>query len=104
MGTIAEPGQGITREELALATRNRGMPLEALVHDVTPVGLHYILVHFDIPLIDAGAWRLRVGRHVRRSLELTIDDIRSHPQVTMPVTMECAGNGRARLDPRPISN
>ena len=104
MGTIAEPGRGITREELALATRNRGMPLEALVHDVTPVGLHYILVHFDIPMIDAGAWRLRVGGHVRRSLELTIDDIRSHPQVTMPVTMECAGNGRARLDPRPISN
>jgi DMSO/TMAO reductase YedYZ molybdopterin-dependent catalytic subunit len=104
MGSVAESGQGITREELALATRNRGMPLEALHHDVTPVGLHYILVHFDIPAVDAGTWRLRVGGQVRRPLELSIEDIRSRPTVTTPVTMECAGNGRARFEPRPISN
>ena len=42
----------ITPAELALATRNRGMPLEAMRHDVTPVGLHYMLVHFDIPALD----------------------------------------------------
>ena len=36
-------GEGITAEELQLAARNHGMPLEALRHDVTPVGLHYLL-------------------------------------------------------------
>ena len=37
-----EPTEGpLTFEELQLATRNRGMPLEALRYDVTPTGLHY---------------------------------------------------------------
>ena len=100
----AEPTTGpLTFEELALAGRNRGMPLEALHYDLTPAGLHYPLIHFDIPVIDPDAWRLRVGGRVRRPLELNLGDIRSRPTVTVPVTMECAGNGRARLDPRPLS-
>jgi DMSO/TMAO reductase YedYZ molybdopterin-dependent catalytic subunit len=103
MVELAASGQGITTMELAQATRNRGMPLEALRHDVTPVGLHYLLVHFDIPALDPESWRLRVGGNVRRELELTLDEIRGRPATTMPVTLECAGNGRARLEPRPMS-
>ncbi len=103
MVEVAEAGQGITAEELALATRNRGMPLEALRYDLTPTGLHYLLVHFDIPDVDAGTWRLRVGGNVRMPLELDLADLRSRPSRTVPVTMECAGNGRARLEPRPRS-
>jgi sulfane dehydrogenase subunit SoxC len=98
------PTEGpLTLEELQLAARNKGMPLEALRYDVTPVGLHYLLVHFDIPAIDPSIWRLRIGGNVGQALELTLDEIRSRPRVTMPVTLECAGNGRARLMPRPIS-
>ena len=41
-----------TAEEVALAARNRGMPLEALRYDLTPPGLHYLLIHFDIPDAD----------------------------------------------------
>ena len=37
------------KEELQLALRNRGMPLEALRYPITPTGLHYLLVHYDIP-------------------------------------------------------
>jgi DMSO/TMAO reductase YedYZ molybdopterin-dependent catalytic subunit len=103
MVDLAASGQGITAMELAQATRNRGMPLEALKHDVTPVGLHYLLVHFDIPAPDPESWRLRIGGSVRRELELTLDEIRARPATTMPVTLECAGNGRARLEPRPMS-
>ena len=55
------PDEPLTLEELALAARNRGMPLEALRYDVTPTGLHYLLIHFDIPYVDAGDWRLDVG-------------------------------------------
>jgi DMSO/TMAO reductase YedYZ molybdopterin-dependent catalytic subunit len=40
---------------------------------------------------------------VARSLELTLEDVRARPRRTIPVTMECAGNGRARLSPRPLS-
>jgi DMSO/TMAO reductase YedYZ molybdopterin-dependent catalytic subunit len=103
MADLAAPGQEITAMELAQATRNRGMPLEALTHDITPVGLHYLLVHFDIPALDPASWRLRVGGTVRRELDLTLEEIRARPATTMPVTLECAGNGRARLEPRPIS-
>jgi sulfane dehydrogenase subunit SoxC len=94
---------GITMEELALAARNHGMPLEALRYDVTPVGLHYLLIHFDIPAADERTWTLELGGRVAAPRSLTMEELRRRPQVTMPVTMECAGNGRARLDPRPVS-
>ena len=93
----------ITAEELQLAVRNHSMPLEALHHTITPVGLHYLLVHFDIPTVDAGAYHVTVGGHVRKPLRLGLDDIKSRPTTTLAVTLECAGNGRARLSPRPMS-
>jgi DMSO/TMAO reductase YedYZ molybdopterin-dependent catalytic subunit len=65
-----EPTDGpLTFEELGLAVRNRSLPLEAMRWDTTPPGLHYLLVHFDIPAIDAATWRLRVGGLVDRPLE-----------------------------------
>jgi DMSO/TMAO reductase YedYZ molybdopterin-dependent catalytic subunit len=99
-----EPTEGpLTFEELQLATRNRGMPLEALRYDLTPTGLHYLLIHWDIPLVDPSTWRLRLGGRVSNPLELTLDQVRAMPHRTIPVTLECAGNGRARLSPRPLS-
>ncbi len=94
----------LTFEELQLATRNRGMPLEALRYDLTPTGLHYLLIHFDIPVIDADGWRLRIGGAAAAPYDLSLDEIKSLPRVSAPVTLECAGNGRARLTPRPLSN
>ena len=100
---VAGPGEGITAEELQLAARNHGMPAEALRYELTPVGLHYLLIHYDIPDLDRSRWRLRIGGAVRRPVELALDDLRRRPRVTTTVTLECAGNGRARLQPRPIS-
>jgi sulfane dehydrogenase subunit SoxC len=94
---------GITLEELQLAARNHGMPLEGLRYDRTPIGLHYLLIHFDIPACDAATWTVEVGGRVRLPLALTMDDLRARPAATHTVTLECAGNGRARLQPRPIS-
>jgi hypothetical protein len=52
-GTTPDPTDGpLTFDELGLAFRNKGMPLEALRYDVTPVGLHYQVLHFDIPEVD----------------------------------------------------
>ena len=95
--------EGVSLEELQLAARNHGMPLEALRFDVTPVGLHYLLIHYDIPAVDPEAWRLEIGGLVDRPLSLSLDDLRARETVTVRVTMECAGNGRAKLDPRPVS-
>src|SRR3954469_6513331 len=79
------------------------MPLEALAYDVTPVGMHYLLIHYDVPRVDVGAWRLEVDGAVERPGSLSLDDLRARANVTSEVTFECAGNGRALLDPRPIS-
>jgi DMSO/TMAO reductase YedYZ molybdopterin-dependent catalytic subunit len=105
--TYAAPGVPtdgpLSFEELQLATRNRGMPLEALRYDLTPTGLHYLLIHFDIPAMDVVDWRLRIGGAVDNPFELEYADLLAMPQRAERVTMECAGNGRARLHPRPIS-
>ncbi len=79
------------------------MPLEALRDERTPTGLHYLVIHFDIPAIDPAAWRLRVDGLVARPFELGLDELRRRPSRTLPVTMECAGNGRGLLTPRPLS-
>lgn len=100
---LAEPDEGISEDELRLAARNHGMPLEALRYDVTPAGLHYLLVHYDIPYLDPASWALRIGGHVDRPLKIRLDDLRGRPAVTHRVTLECAGNGRALIQPRPIS-
>ena len=100
-GTVAEGG--ITAEELGLAARNHALPLEALRHDLTPAGLHYLLIHYDIPVVDPGAFRLEVGGAVERPLSLSLDELRARERVALPVTFECAGNGRALLEPRPVS-
>jgi DMSO/TMAO reductase YedYZ molybdopterin-dependent catalytic subunit len=93
----------VTLEELQLSARNHGMHLEGLRYDVTPVGMHYLLIHFDVPEGDEASWTLSIGGLVREPLEVSMADLRARPSVTLPVTMECAGNGRARLSPRPIS-
>ena len=53
------------------------MPLEALRHEITPLGLHYLLVHYDIPVVDPATWRLTIGGRVDRALELSLDDLRA---------------------------
>ena len=101
MDSLSDPG--ISLEELQLAARNHGLPLETLRDPITPVGLHYLLIHFDIPEVDMQAWRLRIGGVVERPLELTLDELRARPKQTHAVTLECAGNGRALLSPRAVS-
>src|SRR4029079_4579862 len=93
----------ITLEELQLSGRNHSIPLEALKHDITPIGLHYLLTHFDIPNVDVETWQLAVGGLVEKPLTLTLADVKARPARTMPVTLECAGNGRALIEPRRMS-
>src|SRR5215831_11385940 len=96
--------EALYKEELQLALRNRGLPLEALRYPLTPTGLHYLLVHYDIPAVDGAAWRLRVGGTLGHALSLSLDDLKRRPSQTLAVTLECAGNGRGLLAPRRISH
>ena len=106
---VVGDGSGMTsdprfyREELQLAFRNRGMPLEGLRYDTTPTGMHYLLVHFDIPEVDMVSWGLKIGGLVANPTSLSLDEIKALPARTVAVTMECAGNGRALFTPRAAS-
>jgi DMSO/TMAO reductase YedYZ molybdopterin-dependent catalytic subunit len=95
--------EGISVEELQLAARNHGLPLEALRWDVTPLGLHYLLTHYDIPDVDPTEWSLVVDGLVENELSLSLEELRALPTRDVTVTMECAGNGRARLEPHVVS-
>ncbi|MEX2238506.1 MAG: sulfite oxidase [Dehalococcoidia bacterium] len=102
-GSGSEADPRFHREELQLASRNHAIPLEALRYDITPPGLHYTLIHYDIPQVETTIWRLRVGGEVERPLSLSLDDLMRHPEVRQPITIECAGDGRAYTSPRAIS-
>ncbi len=89
-----------SREEVGLANRNHGFALEGLRYDVTPVGMHYLLTHFDIPDISADDFTLEIGGSVNNAISITLDEIMELPSLTQTVTLECAGNGRAHIKPR----
>ena len=86
-----------TAMEVTLKSRCHGHPLEAMAYPITPIGMHYLLIHYDIPFLDAATHRLQVQGLVDRRLSLGIDDLRQRPRVTMPVTLECCGNGRMSM-------
>src|SRR3954462_3268187 len=98
-GTVAD--SGISPEELRLAARNHALPLEALAHDLTPAGLHYLLIHYDIPQVDPAAFRLSIEGAVERPRTLSLGELDALTATRQAVTLECAGNGRALLQPRP---
>jgi DMSO/TMAO reductase YedYZ molybdopterin-dependent catalytic subunit len=87
----------IDLDELGLAARNHGLPLELLREPITPPGLHYLLIHFDIPRLYPETWRLEIGGLVRQPLTLSLAELRARPACTIAVTLECAGNGRALI-------
>jgi hypothetical protein len=46
--------EAISLDQLRMAARIHGMPSEILARDVTPIGLHYLPVHYDIPILELG--------------------------------------------------
>jgi DMSO/TMAO reductase YedYZ molybdopterin-dependent catalytic subunit len=75
---------------------NAETPLERQTGVITPASRHYVRDHFPIPDV---ARRLSIDGAVRTPLQLDLDDIRALPPRSLVVTLECAGNGRAFLDP-----
>ncbi len=100
---MSETQTPISLDELRLAARNHAMPLEALRYAITPPGLHYLLIHYDIPTVDEATYRLDVDGLVATRLSLSLEDLRARPAVELAVTMECAGNGRALIEPHVVS-
>jgi len=67
---------------------------------ITPVDSFFVRQHLPRPKIDIRSWRLSVGGRVGNRLSLSLGDLKAFPQVTVPATLECAGNGRSHFRPR----
>ncbi len=75
-------------------------PVSLLDSFITPNDLFYVRSHLPVPAqLDAATWALQVGGEVNSPLSLSLDEIKQLPAVTVTVTLECAGNGRAFFEP-----
>lgn len=75
-------------------------PVALLDSWITPNDVFYLRSHVPVPGgLDAAAWKLQIEGEVAAPVTLTVDDLRKMPAVTVPVTLECAGNGRAFFEP-----
>lgn len=95
--TLPSPAGLIVREKNPV---NLEMPFGELADFITPVERFYVRCHHPIPEIDAEAWRLTIDGEVEHPLELTYAELAEMATRTIPVTMECAGNGRVFLEPQ----
>src|SRR3954469_18482901 len=90
----------VTYEEVTLAFRCHGMHLEALRFPITPLGQHYVLMHFDVPYFAAtDAYSFTITGRVRTPMTVTLGQLKARPTVRQPTIMECAGVGRSYAHP-----
>ena len=88
---------GVRAGEEQFPGQNRSaQDLRDLQSWVTPVSDYFVVGHYAIPQVDARTYRLTVGGLVRRSLELSLDQLRARPRTTRTTVFECGGNS-ARL-------
>lgn len=95
-GVQGTPMERIVRSQSPLVLET---PLSVLDRFTTPNDLHYVRNHFPVPMLAANTWRLRVEGAVERQLDLTLEDLRRMPSRSVTMTLECAGNSRASLNP-----
>lgn len=88
--------------ETTLAFRNHGMQAELLREPITPLGAHFLLIHFDVPRLAAENYSVAIGGRVRRPARVALSDLKARRVVSQVVTMECAGTGRSMLRPRAV--
>ena len=93
----------VSYEEVTLAFRCHGMHLEALRFPITPLGQHFVLIHFDVPYFaPTDSYSFTIGGRVRNPMTVTLGQLKARPNVLQPTIMECAGVGRSSAHPRAI--
>jgi DMSO/TMAO reductase YedYZ molybdopterin-dependent catalytic subunit len=80
---------------------NAATPLSVLSDARTPNPLTYVRNHFSIPDLNETSWRLKLGGEFDQPREYTLAELQDLPIRTIPLTLECAGNGRKSMDPQP---
>ena len=78
-------------------------PMKYFDRAITPNEAFFVRYHvFPIPTrVDLDEWRLRIGGHVDRPLELSMADLRTKfSPASITAACQCAGNSRGRFSPR----
>ena len=76
-----------SQEETTLAFRCHGMQAELLDRPITPLGAHFLLIHFDVPDLKVEDYSLAIGGHVRIPTVVGLDELKSRPSVSQVVTL-----------------
>jgi DMSO/TMAO reductase YedYZ molybdopterin-dependent catalytic subunit len=79
---------------------NLEMPFETVEGFITPTRSFYVRTHFPVPKIDRDAWWLHVEGEVEKPFAINYEQLLELESVTIPVTLECAGNNRNFLEPK----
>jgi DMSO/TMAO reductase YedYZ molybdopterin-dependent catalytic subunit len=79
---------------------NLEMPFETVESLITPTKSFYVRTHFPIPKIDRDAWWLHIEGDVEKPFTINYEELVELESVTIPVTLECAGNNRNFLEPK----
>ncbi len=78
-------------------------PMSYFDRAITPNDAFFVRYHiFPVPTtVDLATWRLRVGGHVDRPLELSLDELKARfPRAAVTAVSQCSGNSRGRFAPR----
>ena len=91
-------------DRIRIVTRNplnAEVAVSAFAVHITPVESFFVRCHFNVPKASA-VRAIEVGGAVRTSFRLDPAELTAQrPEVTIDVTMECAGNSRNGFDPQP---
>lgn len=71
----------------------------ALSDRIIPDHLFYIRNHFPYPAVDMHTWGLRIEGLVNKPVYLRYRDLHRMHQISVPVTLQCAGEKRALFQP-----
>jgi len=83
----------------SLRPENLATPVAWFDRLLTPTDVFFVRSHFGAPAVVREG-RIRVEGLVRRPLDLGPSDLEALPQVKLTAVLQCAGNGRALIEPR----
>lgn len=72
-------------------------PVELFNSWITPNDTFYVRHHSYAP--ETTEWKLSIEGEVNKPLSFSLEDLKKLPKATLTVTLECAGNGRAFMEP-----
>jgi sulfite dehydrogenase len=76
-------------------------PWSAFRTDITPNDAFFVRWHLQVipTAVDTRTWRLKVGGHVEKPIELSLDDLRRMEKTSVVAVNQCSGNSRGLFEP-----